>query len=271
MGSIAGCLVWLLSPSYRRHVGENVRQACPGKGSRGIIFGAVLQAGRTVFEMPRLWLGSQKRALGHIRHVEGWDAVERARAEGKGLIFLTPHLGCFELAAQYCASHLPITILFRPPRQAWLGPLMQLGRGKENVELAPADVSGVRLMMRALKRQGAVGLLPDQAPSAGEGRWLDFFGRPAYTMTLAARLSEMNTAVILIFVRRLPWGRGYELMFREPLQALEGDTVHRAQQINHEIEALIRLCPQQYLWGYNRYKRPRGAEAPPEMAARTEA
>ena len=270
LGSIAGCLVWLSSAAYRGHVRQNIRQAFPGQDIGPIVFGAVLNAGRTVFEIPRLWLGTQKRAVGLIRRQQGWEVAEAAQAQGKGLIFLTPHLGCFELVAQHVATRMPVTIMFRPPRQAWLEPIMKAGRGKENIEQAPTDVSGVRLMMRTLKRHGAIGLLPDQAPSAGDGRWLDFFDRPAYTMTLAARLSEMNTQVIFSFVRRLPWGQGFEILYRLPRTPLAGTTEQRAQQINHEIEALIRQCPDQSLWGYNRYKRPRGAEAPPEMAARTE-
>lgn len=257
-------MVWLLSPTYRRHLGDNVRLAYPEAEARRIILGTILEAGRTVFELPRLWLGP-RRPADYVKHVEGWHLVEKACSEGKGMLFLSGHLGCFELPAHHCARHFPVTFLFRPPRQSWLGPLMETGRGGPNMEQAPADLSGVRLMMRALKKKGAVCLLSDQAPSAGEGRWLDYFGRPAYTMTLAARLSEMNVAVFFVLVRRLPWGAGYDIIYREPMEALSGDTVQRAQQINHEIESLIRQNPTQYLWGYNRYKRPKGAEPPPGM------
>ena len=109
-----------------------------------------------------------------------------------------------------------------------------------------------------------MGLLPDQAPKVGEGRWANFFGKPAYTMTLAARLSECGAAVIMVWAERLPGGTGYHFHLQAPTQPLDGDTETRTQQINHEIEQLIRQCPAQYLWGYNRYKRPRGAEAPPQ-------
>jgi KDO2-lipid IV(A) lauroyltransferase len=129
--------------------------------------------------------------------------------------------------------------------------------------LAPADLSGVRRLIGALRKGEAVGLLPDQAPGAGEGKWLPWFGRPAYTMTLAARLSETGAALIFAFAERLPAGRGYRLHFRGPRTPLVGDTLARAMQLNAEIEALVLECPQQYLWGYNRYKRPAGAEPPP--------
>ncbi len=271
LGSIAGGLVWLLSSTYRRHLRENICLAFPNEEeARRVAWGAIAATGCTIFEIPLLWRLSHRALLSRVRRIEGLDIVERLRRNSKGLIFLTPHLGAFEVAGHFCASVAPTTALFRPPRQAWLAPLMWQGRAKDNLEQAPADISGVRLLLRALKRGNAVFMLPDQAPSAGDGRWLDFFGRPAYTMTLAARLSETNAAVILLFARRLPWGRGFEIILREPLSPMSGTTEERAQQINHEIEALIRQCPEQYLWGYNRYKRPKGAEAPPESTARTE-
>ena len=137
------------------------------------------------------------------------------------------------------------------------------GRQRPNLHLAPADLSGVRSLIKALKKGQAVGMLPDQAPKEGEGVWLKFFGRYAYTMTLAARLTETGATTLMAWGERLPGGRGYRLHFLPPRQPLAGATVDRAQQVNWEIEALIRECPAQYLWGYNRYKRPGGAEPPP--------
>ena len=141
--------------------------------------------------------------------------------------------------------------------------LIQLGRKRERLHLAPADLSGVRALIKALKKGQMVGMLPDQAPKNGEGVWLDFFGRPAYTMTLAARLTETGAAVLLTWGERLPGGQGYRIHFQVLSRELSGDTVQRAAQINREIETVIRQCPVQYLWGYNRYKIPRGAPRPP--------
>ena len=127
-------------------------------------------------------------------------------------------------------------------------------------------MTGVRALLKALKRGEAVGMLPDQAPKMGEGLWVDFFGKPAYTMTLAARLTETGAAVIMVWAERLPAGAGYHFHLQQPTQPISGNTEERAVKISHEIECLIRQCPEQYLWGYNRYKRPRGVEAPPERA-----
>jgi KDO2-lipid IV(A) lauroyltransferase len=189
-----------------------------------------------------------------VVEVSGWELVEAASRHGKGILYLTPHLGCFEITAQYLSTHAPITVLYRQPRQAWLQALIEAGRARPQLHLAAADLSGVRSLLKALRRGEAVGMLPDQAPKAGEGRWLDFFGKPAYTMTLAARLTESGAAVIMVWAERLPAGAGYHFRLQEPTQPIRGSIEERAQQINHEIEQLVRQCPAQYLWGYNRYK-----------------
>jgi KDO2-lipid IV(A) lauroyltransferase len=123
-------------------------------------------------------------------------------------------------------------------------------------------MSGVRRLLKALKQGQAVGMLPDQVPGVGEGVWVPFFGRPAYTMTLAARLAETGATVIFTYAERLPYGAGYHLYFLPLSQPLPGDLAARAAQINAEIEYLIQQCPGQYLWGYNRYKVPAGTQAP---------
>ena len=198
-----------------------------------------------------------------VVEVVGRDCLDAALAEGRGVLFLTPHLGCFEITAQYLSSFGDITVLYRPPKSAAAQELIQTGRKRARLHLAPADLSGVRALIKALKKGQMVGMLPDQAPKTGEGVWLDFFGRPAYTMTLAARLSETGATTLLTWGERLPQGRGYRIHFQPLTPPLSGTTQERAQQINHAVEALVRQCPAQYLWGYNRYKRPRGAEAPP--------
>ena len=257
LGAALGWLTFLASPTYRRRFMANAAQA-------GYTFGqvraAVAHAGRMVAEAPRLWLNARPPRC-EVLHA---DCVERAYAAGRGVVFLTPHIGCFELSVQqaarlWAARHGPITILYRPARQRWLARLMQDVRSRPGIAAVPTTLHGVRQMVKALRRGQAVGLLPDQVPPEGLGLWTPFFGREAYTMTLAARLAQQTgAAVILARCERLPRGRGYRLHLQaldEPLpQALEP----AVRRINAAMEQLIRQSPQQYLWGYARYKRPRG-------------
>ena len=265
IGAVLGWLTWLASPTYRRHMQENMELA----GLAAARNGAIAEAGKGVAELPRIWLRPKEELMSLVAKVSGWEHVEAARAAGKGVLYLTPHLGCFEITAQYLAARpsadgtlQPITVLWRRPRQDWLAPLMEQGRGK-NLKLAPADLGGVRRLMKALKQGEASGMLPDQVPGNGEGIWSPFFGRPAYSMTLAARLAEGGTTVLLTYAERLHYGAGFHVHFIPLSEPLSGDLPARVAQINREIETIIRCCPEQYLWGYNRYKRPAGVEPPP--------
>jgi KDO2-lipid IV(A) lauroyltransferase len=246
-----------MSPTYRRHLRENLAQA--GYADAPTRRAAIAAAGQMLAELPAVWFRPQERVVALVKRAEGLEAALAARAAGKAVVFLTPHLGCFEVAAQYAAARMPITVLYRPPKIAWLDPLMREGRGRPNLRLAPADRSGVRGLFAALKRGEAAGFLPDQVPGEGEGEWAEFFGRKAYTMTLAARLAERDNLVcFLAYAERLPGGEGYAIVVRPLPAPLPGETPPR--RVNRALEALVRECPGQYLWGYNRYKTPRGAK-----------
>jgi KDO2-lipid IV(A) lauroyltransferase len=270
LGFVVGWLTWLLSPTYRRHMHENMVLALGAAEAGRLRSAAIAEAGKGMLELPRVWLRPLAETASRVVEVSGWELVEAASRRGKGILYLTPHLGCFEVTAQYLSTQAPITVLYRPPKQAWLQTMIEAGRARSQLHLAAADLSGVRGLLKALKRGEAVGMLPDQAPRAGEGRWLDFFGRPAYTMTLAARLVETGASVIMVWAERLPAGAGYHFHLQAPTQPIRGSIEERALQINQQIEVLVRQCPQQYLWGYNRYKRRRSSEAAPPAEADAE-
>jgi KDO2-lipid IV(A) lauroyltransferase len=264
MGVAMGWVAFCASPTYRRRFLANSARA---GYSFGAVRAAVAHAGRMVAELPRLWLGAPL-PCGMV----GEACVEQAYAAGRGIVFLTPHQGCFELSAQAAARHWsaergPITVLYRPARQPWLARVMETARNRPGMLAVPTTLSGVRQMIKALRRGEAVGLLPDQVPPDGQGVWSPFFGRDAYTMTLAVRLAQQTgAAVVLARCERLPWGRGFVTHF-EPLPAPLDERLESAVlQINQAMEHLIRQCPEQYLWGYARYKQPR-AEATPGGAA----
>jgi Kdo2-lipid IVA lauroyltransferase/acyltransferase len=260
-GAALGWMVYWSSPTYAARLRENLYASgvCAGEVECGAVLrAAVAAAGKSVVELAAVWFGKGEDVARLVVECGNWDLVERARARGGGVIFLTPHLGCFEISALYGAQRMPLTVLYRPPKQRWIEPLMVAGRSRWQATVAPADLRGVRLLYRALARGEAVGLLPDQAPGVGEGVWADFFGRPAYTMTLVKRLQQKSgAAVIMAFAERLPAGRGYRL-FLEELATEQFDEA----ALNRAVEAQIRRCPGQYLWSYNRYKIPAGAPAP---------
>lgn len=259
LGSILGWAIYGLSPTYRRHLRANLAQA--GYTDAATRNAAIVEAGRMVAESPKLWLRPRVEIMALVRRVEGLEAAGAARAAGKGVVFLTPHFGCFEITAHVVAEAGPLTALYRPARNARLRRMMEAGRSRKNVTLAAANLGGVRQLLAALKRREAVGILPDQVPAEGEGEWVEFFGRQAYTMTLAGKLAaRADVTAFLVMGRRLARGEGYEVRVTPLGAPLAG--VDAARRVNSALEAAIREHPAQYLWGYNRYKRPSGAPAP---------
>jgi KDO2-lipid IV(A) lauroyltransferase len=259
LGAFVGMQFFALSTRDRRRMEVNLAGA--GLSTQVSPLHVMIEAGQGLFELPWLWLRPQAEVVAKVTAVTGWDLVEQAWQREKGILFLTPHLGCFEITAQYYASFKPMTVLYRRPKQAWLQPIVELGRGN-NLRLAAADMSGVRALLRALRAGEAVGMLPDQVPGNGEGVWVPFFGRPAYTMTLAARLAATGATPLLAYAERLPRGKGYHLKLFPFPTPLDGSLEGNAAAINAALETLIRQCPQQYAWNYNRYKVPSGATPP---------
>ena len=266
LGALLGRMTYALSPGYAARMRENLRQAgysLDDEEGKKLLSASIKEAGKSIMELPWIWGRPYEKVLGKVLECRGKEYFDAAQ-EGGSVIYLTPHLGCFELAGLYCAQHRPIVILYRQPRLAWLEEVMCKGRGRGRAKLAKADLSGVRLLYKALKRNEAIGLLPDQVPSGGEGAWADFFGRSAYTMTLVGRLAEASDAmVLLVAAERKAKGAGYVMHF-EPLPLDYSRPV--AEQINKALEKIIRACPAQYLWSYNRYKVPGGVEPPAKDA-----
>ena len=262
IGAFLGWVVYALSPSYRRRLCANAQRAGITTAQRRQSVG---EAGKMVTEGLRLWLRPPDRPIADPVRWEGESLIDEALALGRGLVFLTPHMGSFEITAQAYAQRYgaqqPITVMYRPARYRMLRELEEAARARQALATAPASIGGVRQMMRALKRGEAVGLLPDQVPPEGMGVWAGFFGAPAYTMTLAARLAQQSGApIVLAWCERLPAGRGFHLRLSRLAEALPRDDEQaQAEVINRAMESLICQCPQQYLWGYNRYKRPRRA------------
>ena len=268
-GALLGWLAYAVSGTYRRRLRAHVALAGLGTEVRRQ---AVAETGRMVAELPWLWLRPVDRPLGAAVQWQGADLIEAALAEGRGLVLLTPHLGCFEVCAQAIAERFGqrtrLTAMYRPARQPWLRELEETARARPALATAPASLAGVRQMMRALRKGETLGLLPDQVPPDGMGVWAPFFGQPAYTMTLAARLVlQTGAAWLLIWSERLPQGGGYVVHVQAPAEVLpargaqdeEAWMAAAAGVVNSAMEDLILQNPGQYLWAYKRYKQPRPA------------
>jgi KDO2-lipid IV(A) lauroyltransferase len=270
LGAALGWALYCTAPAYRRRLAGNLPASIPDR--RRVLRRAIGETGKQALELAWVWSRPPEQILARLQ-VEDADRFDAIVRQDRAILMLTPHLGCFEVIAQghtlrEIGRTRPMLALYRVPRKAALRPLFEHARARNGLRLAPADLSGVRLMLRALRERQVVGLLPDQVPSRGEGVWAPFFGRPAFTMTLPGRLARAHDAVvILVFARRLPRGAGYRIQWELLAEPMSGEPQEDAARINRAMERLILRCPEQYLWSYNRYKVPAGAPAPGKSVA----
>ena len=236
-----------------------------------------MNTGAMVAELPWVWCRPLDQDI--LKHVDwvGEEHLHKAFEAGKGVVVLSPHLGCWEIGAQILAARFgplrgPVVALYRPPRKKWLAPLVEHARAREHLQTVPTTASGVREILRTLKRGGMTALLPDQVPPLGQGVWVNFLGQPAYTMTLAMKLAHQTQATVLMgWCERLPGARFRGHFY--PLSATshpklaedaldhssqaEFDITQATQAMNQAIEQMILANASQYLWGYARFKQPR--------------
>ncbi len=257
IGKILGWALYLCNVKSARIQYNNILQSRLYENEaelKQLVHANVKETGKSILESFAIWSKNESELSHFIKNIDGWDDVEAALSLGKGIIFLTPHLGCFEITSIFYGSRHPITVLYRPPKLTLLEKVIIKGRSRKGVSLAEANATGVRKLMQALKRGEAIGILPDQVPEEGEGEWTHFFGKPAYTMTLASKLAEKTGASIMMaFGERLNNGEGYHIHIKK-IGAIDTTLL-----LNQAIERQVAEKPEQYLWQYNRYKTRRHA------------
>lgn len=263
-GRLIGQIVYRFPGKYRNRLQANMRQA--GYTDTALMRRAAAEAGAMMSEIPKIWMRTED-VLSKTVVSGDTEVIPQALAEGRGVIYLTPHLGGFEITPRYLLRYGPITVMFRPPRKAILEPLITSSRKMPGLRTVPTNMQGVREFVRALKRGEAIGMLPDQVPGEGDGVWAPMFGRHALTMTLAGKLARQTNAVLIIMAsERLPKGQGWRIHINRVPDPLPENPVEMATLINQSMETMIRRFPEQYLWGYNRYKSRDDAPPHPEDA-----
>jgi KDO2-lipid IV(A) lauroyltransferase len=261
IGASLGVLAYLGSKHYRTLFSSQYQAVIQQRQLPPKLWSAVAASGMLFSDSLWIWR-NPKKALARAT-VENWDVVERVMAEGKGMIILCPHLGGFEIIPRHLADHFPATIMYRPARQEWLNEVVETGRAYPNMHFVPTNLNGVRQMTRALAKGEAIAILPDQVPSGGDGIWANFFDRPAYTTTLPVRLANRHqTPAVMFTAQRGKLGSGWVIRAKR-LEPFSDDPSAAAQQLNQAIENAILCAPEQFIWSYNRYKHPAGAELPP--------
>ncbi len=260
IGSCIGLCLHLL-PTKSAHVTRiNLSLCFPNQGNRWqrqMSRLSLMESGKILTEAPYLWRCMPEQIQRLVTSVNGQDILDSALSENKGVVFITPHLGCWEITSLYLGTKLPLTCLYRPSRVKALDDPIRTSRQSTGARLVPATASGLRSMLDALRKRQCIGLLPDQAPRYGAGVLAPFFSLAAYTMVLVSRFAVKNRIpVILIWAHRLPAGRGYQIeMQAMPNEFYSRDITTSAAVLNTTIETLVRAHPEQYTWSYKRFRK----------------
>lgn len=263
LGATLGLTVYLFSADYRRKMLDHIKVLYPDNTSKrqSVLRHSAMHSGMALMELPFLWGRSRSQGILKILSIEGWEHIDRALEQGRGVLFLTPHLGCFEGTAQAYSTRGLITVLYRPNRNPEVQRIIEKSRSRDQMKLAPTSLRGVRELLKALRNGEAVGMLPDQVPSSGEGVWAPMFGRDAYTMTLPGALVKATGCPIVVAAGvRHPFSGMTLKLFPGPT-SLSSDPFQAALQINQAMELVIKMYPEQYYWGYERYKPPKGRDS----------
>ena len=258
-------LLLILIPNKQRHYARiNVRICLPRHSfvkRQWIWMRSLIETVKTLLESPRLWLGKPDKVLKLIRKVDGLDAVKQASQKGRGIIFIAPHLGNWEMIGQFYSHHFPMVLMYRPQKNKQLDDIIRNGRERFGGQLVPSTRKGLAMLLKALHENKTIGILPDQNPGAGAGVYVPFFGIAANTPVFATRLaSRTGAAAFIVTAERLAFGRGYHLHIKAASDCLYDKQVEvGAACINRDMEKIILQRPEQYWWGYNRFRhRPEG-------------
>lgn len=264
VGRWVGALIYRFNQRYQAEINRNLTRA--GLYSETMARAVAREQGAQAIEAPWVWGRSRKEVLSKCRIDEASVAVlNEALTSGRAIVFLTPHLGCYEVGPMMVAerwlkdSDRQFAILYRVPRKSYLRDIVGKGRVSENIVPASADLKGVRQILKIMKAGGIAGILPDQVPSHGEGVWAPLFGEKAYTMTFPLKLARQFKAQV-IMARMQREAEGWCMYVKGWDYVLSGDEKKDAEAMNQFIEETILCCPQQYLWSYKRYKCPRGVK-----------
>lgn len=262
LANLLGSMAFFILPRERNRIRDNLRTAkLPYDDA--MVKRVLQETAKGGMELPIAFFRQPEEISALFSRVHGWEYVEQAIENRQGLLFITPHLGSYDLAGRYISERLPfpLTAMYKPPKFSAMDNIMQMGRQRGKGRTAPTNIQGVKQIMKALRQGEATIVLPDHVPNPeeGEGVWVKFFDRDALTMTLASKLAQIKNVCPLFFVgERLADGNGFVLHIAPLSGSLNGDKAHDAQIINHNVEAWIRRFPEQYLFAYNRYKDPTG-------------
>lgn len=259
LGRITGTWLWLLPTRSKQVTQINIDLCFPDKTQawkRNLVKQSLIETAITACEIAACWIKPVSVVNTLIESIEGESILKNAQQLGKGVVLLAPHLGNWELLNFYLATHYPMEIMYAPPKQQALDPVILEARKRAGAKLVPANRRGVLSIFKHLKSGGITGILPDQEPPIQSGVFAPFFGIKTLTPTLVSKLiRETQSVAIGVACYRQKNGR-FSLRFSPCHSAIYDENITiSAGALNRTIQDMILLHPEQYQWEYKRFKR----------------
>lgn len=207
-------------------------------------------------EFAKIWGNPPSYAIAQIRQVHGEEIFRRAISGSRGTIALLPHFGNWEIMNAWTNQFVHATIMYKPAKDAGVDTFVREARSRLDAHLVATDESGVRALLKALKKNGFAAILPDHVPDAQGGLYAPFFAINTLSTVLASKLwQRTQAAVIIMYALRCADGDGFELHFEEAdPDFFSLDLRTSVQGMNRSVERLIRSSPADYHWAYKRFK-----------------
>lgn len=254
-------VVYFLHRKLRRVGMRNLELAFPEKTRlerKKILRGVFTSLGRQVAEVC-LFPKYTRENVSKVVVYEGFENFERALARGKGVLFLTGHLGAWELSAfAHSLYGYPLNIVMRPLDNPYLNRLAREYRTMHGNKTVDKDFA--RGLIAAMRKGETVGVLMDTNMIATQGVFVDFFGISACTASGVARVAlKTDAAVVPGFTIWDPVLQKYRLRFDPAVELIrtgntEFDVIANTAKFTNVIEDYIRHYPNQWLWVHRRWK-----------------
>jgi KDO2-lipid IV(A) lauroyltransferase len=261
LGGFFGGVIYRLKNSRSYSVSKKNIELCFSSLSHSeqetLLKHSLIHTGMSYAEMGMSWLWSTNRSLNTISSVKGEELLVEAFASNSGVLIIAPHIGNWEVLNLYASRNYDLTVLYKQPKIKFFDWLIKKMRSRLGGSMAPANASGVRLLMKKLRSNKVVAILPDQEPALGSGKFIPFFSRQAYTMTLLSQLAaKTNCKVISGVAIREEGGKGFAIEFSEVDTLINSKDIEVSLAIlNKTIERIASKNPEQYQWEYKRFKK----------------
>lgn len=260
LAKAAGVLLYLSNSSAYRVTEINLKSAYPELSEQQLLSlskASLKHQCMTYAESIKIWGSPPEFALAQIKTVHHEALFIEALKNPNGTLAVVPHFGAWELLNAWLNQYTKPMIMYKPSKNKDLNRFMLEARQCLNATLVPTDETGVRALFKHLKQGGFAAILPDHVPKESGGIYSYFYGQNALSPTLLSKLAaKTQCSVVGLICLRCADLSGFEIQVTALSEDIKSkDLQLSVDSLNKEMERMINVAPEQYLWGYKRFRR----------------